>query len=193
MAVEFEIKFIATPEQQADISRACNGARTQLHMETTYYDTPTGDLSARFFTLRRRLENTVSVCTLKIPAEGGGRGEFEIACDSIENAIPELCRLSGVAELPALLESGLVPVCGAKFDRTAILLERPDCTVELALDQGILTGGGREIPLCEVEVELKSGDREGAKNYAALLQVAYGLVREKKSKFRRALELAKGE
>ena len=192
MAVEFEIKFLATPEQQAQISRVCNGTRTQLHMETTYYDTPAGDLSARFFTLRRRMENQVSVCTLKIPAEGG-RGEFEVSCDTIEKALPELCRLSGVAELPALLEKGLVPVCGAKFDRTAILLERPDCTLELALDRGVLTGGEREIPLCEVEVELKSGDREGAKAYAAMLQVAYGLTKERKSKFRRALDLAKGE
>ena len=193
MAIEFELKFRATPEQLTAIGKTCSGQTQSLTMETTYYDTPDGDLSARKYTLRRRMENDTSVCTLKIPATGGGRNEFELECDTIKAALPELCKLSGLPELPALLAKGIAPICGAQFHRTAILLERPDCTVELALDEGILTGGGKQIPLCEVEVELKSGSREGAVAYAAMLQSAFCLVPEKRSKFRRALALAKGE
>ena len=65
--------------------------------------------------------------------------------------------------------------------------------VELALDEGVLSGGSREVPLCEVEVELKSGSREAAVIYATQLAVAYGLKQEKGSKFRRAKALAEGE
>ena len=56
-----------------------------------------------------------------------------------------------------------------------------------------LTGGGIDLPLCEVEVELKAGDRQIAMQYAANLAIAYGLETESRSKFRRSLALAKGE
>lgn len=193
MAVEFEIKFRATPEQQAEVQNMLSGETRQYRMQTAYYDTPDGDLSALKYTLRRRMENEISVCTLKTPAKGLGRNEFEIECDSIETAIPQLCQMSALPELPELLAKGVIATCGAVFQRTAITVKRPDCTLEIALDRGILTGGGKELPLCEIEVELKSGTQEAAKNYAKMLQVAYGLTQEKLSKVQRARALARGE
>lgn len=193
MGIEFEIKFRATQAQQRSLRAAYPGDAQTISMETTYYDTPGGALAQRWFTLRRRMENDCSVCTLKTPADGFGRGEFEVECDCIEAAIPELCKLSGVSELPALVAEGIVPVCGAKFTRIARTLIFPDVTLELALDSGILTGGGKEVPLCEVEVELKSGSREAALLFARKLAATYGLEPEQKSKFRRALALAKEE
>ncbi len=71
-------------------------------------------------------------------------------------------------------------------------INQEDCVVELALDQGVLFGGGREQPLCEVEVELKSGSRKGAYIYAMTLAELFGLKQEKRSKFRRALSLTEG-
>ena len=68
MAIEYELKFQATPQQLAQIDRAFQEEGQTLSMETTYYDTPSGALSARHYTLRTRLENGVSVCTLKTPA-----------------------------------------------------------------------------------------------------------------------------
>lgn len=193
MAVEFEIKFRATPEQQEALQAALTGETTHYTMQTTYYDTPDGDLSALKYTLRRRLENNISVCTLKTPATGLGRNEYELECATIEEAIPQLCALSGLPELPALLAKGVIPSCGAAFQRTAITVVKPDCVLEIALDRGKLTGGGREKPLCEIEVELKSGTQESAKNYAKILALAYGLTPEKRSKVQRARALAKGE
>lgn len=193
MGIEFEIKFRATADQQLALRAAYPADEQTIAMETTYYDTPGGALSQRWYTLRRRMENGCSVCTLKTPVDDFGRGEFEMECDRIETAIPELCKLSGVTELPALVEEGIVPVCGAKFTRIAKTLVFPDVTLELALDTGVLTGGGKEIPLCEVEVELKSGSREAALLFAHQIAETYGLAPEQKSKFRRALALAKGE
>ena len=65
-----------------------------------------------------------------------------------------------------------------------------NCTLELALDRGVLLGGNQEEPLCEVEVELKSGPEAAAVAFAALLADKFGLIPEEKSKFRRALALA---
>lgn len=187
MAIELEFKFRATPEILAKIDKDTPGAAATIAMETTYYDTPDGALSSRHVTLRHRLENDRGVCTLKTPAKQG-RNEFEVTAPTLAAGLEELCKLSG-EELP----QDPVPVCGAKFTRLAKTLTLPGATVELALDQGVLTGGGREIPLCEVEVELKEGAVEAARQFAVNLAIAYGLVPEESSKFRRALTLAKGE
>ena len=192
MAIEYELKFQATPQVQAAILETVQGIDQHFSMQTIYYDTPSGQLSARHYTLRRRMENDISVCTLKAPADQG-RGEWEVVCLQIEDAIGKLCKLGAPADLPVLIEEGLIPVCGAKFHRIARTVQLESCTVELALDQGVLMGGGREISLCEVEVELKSGSIQQCNVYAKALADQFELKPESKSKFRRALALYKGE
>lgn len=193
MSIEYELKFRASEEVLADIRQAYPENHQVFQMETTYYDTPTGQLSARVYTLRRRMENEVSVCTLKTPAEGYGRQELEIPCDSIETAIPVLCAMGAPDDFGELVKEGIVPICGAKFTRTAIAVTLEDCRVELALDQGSLTGGGKRVPLCELEVELKEGSQAAAERFALTLAAIYSLKEEPRSKFRRGLALYKGE
>ena len=189
MGIEFEIKLRATAEALDSIRRDTEGLRRSFSMHTTYYDTPDNALSSRNYTLRRRMENTQSVCTLKYPAPDEGRGEFELNCPDILQAIAALEAQSGIP-LTALTANGLCEVCSAKFQRTAITLCWQGAVLELALDSGVLAGGGKELPFWEAEVELKSGSREAARDYALRLAALYGLTLEKKSKFRRALELA---
>ena len=190
MGREFELKFRATPEQQESIL-SLYGDFSTIDMETTYYDTPNGSLSARNITLRQRLENGNAVCTVKTQLDGVGRGEWETNHQRIEEAIPVLCKLGCTEDLIALTAPGLVRVCGARFTRQCKTLAVEGSTVELALDRGILLGGGRELPLCEVEVELKEGREDDALLFAQILAAKYGLQQETKSKFRRALDLAK--
>ena len=192
MGVEYEIKFRATEEALLAIDRGIAGETVVFQMETTYYDTPTGALSARYYTLRKRLENGKAVCTLKAPATQG-RGEWEIPCEDILQAIPQLVDMGCPADLPDLVKEGVAPICGAKFTRFAKTITLPEGVVELALDRGILFGGGREEPLCEAEVELKEGSVSLCDAFAKMLATEFSLKTEKKSKFRRALALYKGE
>ena len=192
MAIELEIKFCTTENVLEQIKAEFPGEEKYFSMETTYYDTPGRDLSDRHITLRRRMENEISVCTLKAPAQTG-RLEFELECGAIEAASPELCRLAPLPELPSLLEKGVEPVCGARFQRLAKTVIYQDSTIEIALDKGILSGGGSQIPLCEVEFELKSGSEEQLRQFAAMAALRYGLTPERRSKFARAAALAKGE
>ena len=189
MGREFELKYRTTPEIIGKIQEKY-GEFTSISMETTYYDTFDGKLFNRRWTLRRRLENQVSVCTLKIPLEDGSRGEWEVEAPGLITGIPELCKLGAPMDLMALTVNGIVPVCGARFTRLAKTLELEGCTVELALDQGVLTGRVKEQPLCEVEVELKDGSEEAAVRFAKSLQEAFSLSEEPDSKYRRALILA---
>ena len=157
-------------------------------METTYYDTPGLALSGRRYTLRRRLENGRSVCTLKTPA-GEARNEWETENVFIENAIEDLIAQGAPAELRQFAKDGLFPICGAKFTRLAKTIRLENAEVELALDQGYLTGGGIDLPLCEVEVELKHGYRQEVEIMGLLLKEAYGLTAENRSKYQRSREL----
>ena len=193
MAIEFELKYQASAVQIEAVAAAFPGEERLITMQTTYFDTPSRSLSARHITCRTRLENGVSVCTVKTPAPGGARGEWECECDSIEKAVPELCKLGAPQALLQWAGGELVPTCGARFTRQALTLELESCTVEIALDHGCLLGGGQEQPLCEVEVELKAGNDAAAVAFAESLAAKFGLKPEKKSKFRRALALAKGE
>ena len=192
MGMEFELKFAADPSQQSMLREAF-GPWQQIQMETTYFDTPSRSLSARQITLRRRMENGVSVCTVKTPLPGNARGEWECHHDSIEASLAQLLQLGAPREITQLATEGLQPYCGAKFTRSACEITLSGATAELALDHGLLLGSGREIPLCEVEVELKSGSEEAVIAFATQIAQQYCLRPEGKSKFRRAMELAEGE
>ena len=192
MGREFELKFRATEGQFAAL-KADFPNYHPIEMETTYYDTFDGKMGNYHWTFRRRMENGVSVCALKTPGEDGGTGEWEVEENSIIMAVPKLVKAGAPWLLAEFTVSGVVPVCGAKFTRLAVHVEYEDAVLELALDEGILTGGGRELPLMEVEVELKSGRDDQAMAFAKTLAEKYGLLPESRSKYSRALGLAKGE
>lgn len=192
MGREFELKYTATEAVLADLAKKYPGGR-KISMETTYFDTPDGALSGQKMTLRIRKENDISICTLKTPLADGSRGEWECPASDIQSGIPLLLKLGAPAKLAQLTEGGLVVACGARFVRHAIEVSTIDGLAELALDSGVLLGGGKQIPLCEVEVELKSGSDAATTAFATLLAATYGLKEQPMSKFRRALALAKGE
>ena len=189
MAVEYELKYRTTPETLEKIQADFPGEYTVTEMTTTYYDTPGGDLAKLYWTLRQRRENDIYICTLKTPSGLEGRSEYEWRCEDIQDAIPHLCRLSGSNALSQLAERGLVEICGARFTRTARKFIAGSTMVELALDRGVLVGGGKEEPFAEVEVELKEGYREEADIMGFLLRESYGMTTENRSKFMRAKAL----
>jgi inorganic triphosphatase YgiF len=188
MGMEIELKYRANEAVQAKVAGDF-GPWQKIAMETTYYDTPSGALSQRRMTLRRRLENGVSICTVKTPAGDLGRGEWDTEAGRIEDAIEKLCQLGCPRELEELVKEGLLEVCGARFTRHCCPVELPGAVVELALDAGILFSGDRQEALCEIEAELKSGTAEALVEFGASFARDYGLEAEDRSKFRRALAL----
>ena len=189
MGIEFELKYAATAADLQRLKERFPGLRP-IAMETTYYDNENGDFSRLKWTFRRRMENEKSICTLKTPMEGLGRAEFEVECGNIDDAIPLLIEQGAPKRLLLLTLPGIAPSCGARFTRLAGLLEIPGSKVELALDEGVLLGGGKELPFTEVEVELKDGSEEAVTAFAAALAAEYGLKPEHKSKVARARQLA---
>jgi len=191
MGREFELKYRADAAQIGAI-REKFGEFAAISMETVYYDTPDMKLAFHHRTLRRRMENGVSVCTFKQSMEDGSRAEWEVEADAIMPGVMKLCQQGAPAELMRATAGGLQQLCGARFTRLAKTIALENCTLELALDQGVLLAGGRESSLCEVEVELKNGTDALAVAFARALAEEFGLVPEPKSKFSRALALVFG-
>lgn len=190
MGREFELKYEANREN-LEILKNRYPHLMPISMETTYYDTPGGQLGAMRWTFRKRMENGKSVITLKTPAEGYGRNEWEVNCEDLLIGVENLVTAGAPAQLLAFaVREGFVPCCGARFTRLAGILEIEGATVELALDEGVLLGGGKELPFTEVEVELKEGSEETAVRFGEALAREMNLKIQPRSKVARARKLA---
>lgn len=187
MGRELELKFRADDAQMARI-RADYPGTFDITMETAYYDTRDRRLSARRETLRRRYENGRAVYALKTYLPDGSHGEWETEASSLEEAIALLKQQCA----PGLPEAdALEMICGARFTRSCLLLSIPGGKAELALDKGVLLGGGREIPLSEVELELKEGEDASLLTFGKAFAGHYRLEEEPLSKFARAKALTR--
>ena len=189
MGKEFELKYAATAQDLIVLKEKY----PHLHpitMETTYYDDPECIMSKLHWTLRKRMENEISVCSLKTPAGKLLRGEWEVECGDILEAVPKLCEMGAPRELLLLTANGVQSVCGARFVRMAGPIEVSGAVLELALDSGVFMGGGKEEPFTEVEVELKEGSEEAAVAFGEALAASMNLQPEHRSKVGRARALA---
>lgn len=190
MGKEFELKYaVSSAEVLAEIEKFLQGEALVQEMSAVYYDTADSALSSRKWTLRLRKENGDSVVTFKTAGDGKTRGEWEYAADSIDFAAETLADLGAPQELTEILAQGVLPICGAEFVRRAIVKEQNGTVLEVALDYGRLFRGNREMPICELEVELKQGEETVAVAFALQLAERFGLQEESRSKFVRAVNL----
>ena len=188
MGREFELKYQASPGVLSKI-REKFGEFTFISMETTYYDTANLALRSRKWTLRQRLQNGRAVCTVKTPLPDGSRGEWEVENSDLFAGVSQLCSMGAPGEILDYVNQGVASFCGARFTRLAKTIALPGGSAELALDEGVLLGGGQELPFAEVEVELKSGEDSVAREFAAALSAEFSLIEQPKSKLARAMAL----
>lgn len=190
MGQEIECK-LSVPDADAlsRLRRAFSGqgAEETADYETIYFDLGE-ELNARHFMFRaRKRGGAAAVYTVKTPGEGYCRGEWECEAASPEEAAKKLAALGApreIAERPAY------PVtCGARFTRTAITICREGSVIELAFDLGELTAPGASAPVCELELELKSGPLAPMTALLGEIMQKYGLRELKKSKYARARAL----
>ena len=189
MGRELELKFAASMETLEAIEEKY-GPFIPITMHTRYFDTPDRAFRARKWTLRLRLENGRPVCTLKTRLSDGSRGEYETESGDIASAIPALLDLGAPAELAEFASQGLEEVCGARFTRRAKLIDVPGGRVELALDRGEFTGGGKTLPFTEAEAELKDGPDQALMDFGRAFAAEFSLREEPRSKIQRAMALA---
>ncbi len=80
------------------------------------------------------------------------------------------------------IQGRLIPIFVTDFWRTIWLMELPNCLIELALDEGEIQAKNKQVPICEVELELKSGAPQSLFDLAHELRKSIALQPEDRSK-----------
>ena len=180
MSTETELKLHITPEQLARLNRhallkslsVSRPVTRRLH--NIYYDTPKLELHKTGMALRLRRAGNQWLQTLK----GGGsveagvhrRSEWEVPVGSAKLDFT----FSGVEEwdefLPAALRGKLRPMFVTDFSRSTRMLDFHGARIELCMDQGEVRADELSVPICEIELELKSGA------VRSLFELASGLL-----------------
>lgn len=143
------------------------------HLENRYFDTPDHQLSANRMALRLRQADGAWEQTLKGAGQTDGglhqRPEWEMAVRGPEL---ELGRLPADSLPDGLRSDALMLLFQTDFRRTEWTLQHADSLVELVVDEGWVVAGSARSPLCEIELELVTGDA------SALFDLAERIARE---------------
>lgn len=156
-------------------------------VENHYFDTPALDLQRRGIEVRLRREGSRILQTLKVLQFPGSVGRAAGGLHRLEEwevplATPALDVRTLIDWLPtsaaaaadhlqaAAAQAGFGVRVSTRFRRTTWpMMSVHGDLVELALDIGEIHAGGRTMPLCEVELELKGGEER------VLFELAHGL------------------
>lgn len=174
--IEVELKLALAPSSIEALERhpllVAMPALTQT-LANTYFDTPANALADARIALRLRNVDGRVLQTVKTAGQGGGglssRQEWEwpVPHDELD--------LQGLAALPPFQGelagqiADLTPTLRTDFIRRSWQLDWQGSHVELVLDQGEIESGAYTTPICEVELELKSGAPEALWSLALAL------------------------
>jgi inorganic triphosphatase YgiF len=153
-------------------------APTTKHLVTVYFDTPDLALARCGVSVRLRKAGRQYSQSVKARHQPGivSRREWEWPCAG--NAL-DVARL-GEGEVGTIIPPDAImrlrPIFRTEVTRTTYRIQMAGCDIELALDRGAIIAGDAETPLCELELELKSGAARGG-GLASLYQVALTLHR----------------
>jgi triphosphatase len=193
MSIEIELKLrIATQDVDAFKKHQLfqDVIPNIIHLQATYFDTPTQTLKQSKVALRIREENGGLIQTIKTAGQSSGglhqrrEWEFEVAYN-----LPDLTQLP--SEVKDLFQNQILePVFNTDFKRTLWLIEgEENSLIEVCLDEGEISCGHLKEPICEIELELKRGDIVSIYEIASKLQTAISLTPENKSKAARGYQL----
>jgi inorganic triphosphatase YgiF len=188
---EQELKFYVPESSRAKLEQALRrGAVTQTRLRALYFDNPLRELASQKIALRLRLEGQQWVQTLKMPGDKLiSRLEF-----NHERSVPELDLSVYKGTQAANVFDDLTQPLLIRFDtqvlRTLRLQRVPGGSVEIAFDQGYIQAGALQLPVQELEVELKRGTLTELLGCAKKWQHNHALVLDLRSKSERGDRLA---
>jgi len=160
---EVELKLVLDPDAagrlRAHALFANLEART-VDQKSVYFDTRNGLLRKAGYTLRIRNARDRRVQTIKANGASAGlfdRLEWE---QPVDGDSPSLATLEGTPLedlVPAATLRKLKPRIVSTVRRTRWDLVHAGAAIEAVLDEGTIEAEGRAQPLCELELELRSG------------------------------------
>lgn len=169
------------------------GHFTIISMNADYYDTRDLDLLKHNYVIRIRKENGDYVCTLKKRTKELESGVLireewnkEIPAKNIKlDYFPET--KDEMAEI--ICGKELVKIVETDFVRRTLDVEYGSSELEMAVDYGKIISNGLEVPIMEVEIELKKGIESDIVPFIDEYLKDYNLKVETESKFARGVDL----
>lgn len=162
MADEIELKLELSRDaaEKVESSDLLGGAPQKVEQRAIYFDTPDRDLAKAGFSLRIRRSGKKRIQTIKadgMKAAGlFARPEWE---RPVDDDTPILDEKSPLAAFLGDDIAAIAPTFEVKVDRSMWVVAEGDATIEVVLDRGEVVADDRRTEFCEIELELKSGDR----------------------------------
>ncbi|CAM2972541.1 Inorganic triphosphatase [Vibrio neptunius] len=202
METEIELKFFVSPDFSNTLRKKIAQEKVLQHscreLGNTYFDTPDNWLRQHDIGLRIRRFDDVYVQTVKtsgrVVAGLHQRPEFNAEHHS-NNPLLSLhpSDIWPIGKDTETLQSELVPLFSTNFTREQWLIAMPDGSqIEVAFDQGKVESGDKEDPICEVELELKSGQTDALFTLARCFSEEGGMRLGNLSKAAKGYRLASG-
>ncbi|MBC3945072.1 inorganic triphosphatase [Erwinia persicina] len=202
MTIEIELKFIAVPEAAEKIAskltawphqHSAGQALTNIYFETADSQLRRWDMGLRIRGFGDHYEMTLKTAGQTI----GGlhqRPEYNVALEKPELDIQRLpADVWPAGTDVAMLQQQLGALFSTHFTREKWVVTYLQSEIEVAFDRGEVSAGERSEPLMEVELELKSGQRDDLLAFAAELATVEGLRLGSLSKAARGYALAQGD
>jgi inorganic triphosphatase YgiF len=198
MTKETELKLRLHPEDiPALVSRLNADAVPQTHstLKNWYLDTSDAALSTHRAALRIRQKGDGYEQTLKTRGKSVAgmqvRGEWNWPLTSPQADLSLLASAEVAEHWPAAIATDqLGEVFTTHFERQSWIYSAHGGEAEIVIDQGRIEAAGRSLPLCEVELELRSGDAACLWAMAAELSQSAALWLSDISKAERGYRLA---
>jgi len=208
---EFELKLVFPEEQLADIEKllVSKGGLRRQKLQAYYFDTHRFSLAQSGISLRIRKEGRTWIQTLKVSsASQFERLEHNVIVNHSGSAVPAL-NVHLHKEHPAH-KALLKALRNHKQDinqltlryqtdiwRRVALVRARGAMLEYALDLGVIKAfqtGGKEtiIPVREIEIELKAGDKLAVTSHVKSMINKFGACIDTRSKAQRGFNAANG-
>ncbi len=183
LPTEVELKLELTPAD-ADLLEASSllqGETSKADQRAIYFDTPDRALLHRGLSLRIRRTGRKRVQTIKAGnVEGAGlfdRQEWE---SPVTSDIPVLDARTPIWTLLGKTASAIAPAFEVRVQRWSWTITGGEARIELVVDRGAAVVGERQSPICEIELELKSGTSAAlfdlARDIDAIVPVRLGVL-----------------
>lgn len=213
MESELKIKFPSPEELHATISSAWFKSAVFQEDEKTeeyinrYFDTEDHLLLDKHVSVRvRQIVGQNYVHTVKLGGKSidgfSQRYEWNQEADAGRFDVKRFLDQAAICDDPIeLLEEALAPIksrdlveiCQTRFTRKTITAGYGDSLFEICLDDGACIAGDKSIPICEMEIELISGNTGDVIDFGHLVEDNSNGEFSNFSKYGRCLALLKGE
>lgn len=173
-------------------------SREKVYMKASYFDTDDYILSKNDIAFRVRMEGARVVASLKWKgaSKDGLHTREEINVPVNDEACfiapdPEIFKESDIGRDMIELVAGkpLHSLLETRFLRSRLRVDTGKSICEVAIDEGEIVTDFGILPICELEIELFTGDQEDVLHMGRNLAEKYGLTAENKSKYARGLKL----